>query len=287
MSSKKQVSRLRQVVDLPKVDRRDPRFSAVSAGNVDMDLHEKGYSFLPEMLKEEYDSLRKELAAATKAERTCARRDKDAWGVEKERLERLVAQTRTRLERTERESRERHVLSLAKKEEREKRASGKGAWYMKKSEYTFPLSLISRCPTRPLAQIQIRRVGGARRKDGGQAGDGQEEKEDCRQGEEVQTDVAHHNVSCIHTPRNDLSTTLSSSTLHALLGDLGRSGRSSSLVGLLFSLLSLGLGDGSLSGSSSNLGLRLSFGEDGSKIGTNNSSLYSQPCTCGPNPPGP
>lgn len=105
-----------------------------------MDLHEKGYSFLPEMLKEEYQTLRKNLAAATKAERTCARVDKESWGVEKERLERLVAQTRTRLERSERESRERHVLTQAKKEEREKREGGKGAWYLKKGKQSLDLA---------------------------------------------------------------------------------------------------------------------------------------------------
>ncbi|KAK1923571.1 hypothetical protein DB88DRAFT_540774 [Papiliotrema laurentii] len=133
MSSKKQVSRIRQVVDLPKISRRDPRFSSVSAGGVDMHLHGKSYGFIPELLKEEYAKLKKDLAAASKAERTCARVDKESWAEERARLERLLAQTRTRLERTEREAREREVLAKAKKEEREKREGGKGAWYMKKA----------------------------------------------------------------------------------------------------------------------------------------------------------
>ena len=97
-----------------------------------MHLHEKGYTFLPQLLSEEFASLKTALNAATKAERTCARADKESWSSEKERLERQLAQTRTRLERTQREARERDVLAKAKKEEREKRKEGKGAWHMKK-----------------------------------------------------------------------------------------------------------------------------------------------------------
>lgn len=73
----------------------------------------------------------------------------------------------------------------------------------------------------------------------------------------------------------NLSTTFasSSSTLHALLGNLGRADGSRSLGSLLFSLLRLGLGDGGSSSSGSDLGFGLSFGKDRSKIGTNDSSL--------------
>ena len=97
-----------------------------------MHLHEKGYNFLPQLLKDEFSSLKTALNAASKAERTCSRADKASWAAEKERLERQLAQTRTRLERTQREAREREVLANAKKAEREKRKEGKGAWHMKK-----------------------------------------------------------------------------------------------------------------------------------------------------------
>lgn len=98
-----------------------------------MHLHEKGYNFLPQLLSEEFASLKTALTAATKAERTCSRADKPTWAAVKERLERQLAQTRTRLERTQREAREREVLARAKKDEREKRKDGKGAWHLKKS----------------------------------------------------------------------------------------------------------------------------------------------------------
>lgn len=75
-----------------------------------------------------------------------------------------------------------------------------------------------------------------------------------------------------------LSSTLActSTTLRALLGNLwctGTDGLSSGLLLLLVSLLGLRLGDGSLSGSSSDFGLSGTFGEDRSKVGTDNTTL--------------
>ncbi|WVQ96029.1 hypothetical protein IAU59_003129 [Kwoniella sp. CBS 9459] len=134
MSTKRQVTRHRQVVDLHKPDRRDPRFSSVSAGTLDAHLHSQSYSFLPSILKEELSSLKQALFAAQKAERTCPWAEKAARTAERERIELQLGKVRTRLVRSERETAERDVLAKAKKEEREKRASGKGAWYMKKGE---------------------------------------------------------------------------------------------------------------------------------------------------------
>ncbi|OCF35205.1 rRNA biogenesis protein RRP36 [Kwoniella heveanensis BCC8398] len=134
MSTKRQVSRHRQVVDLHKPDRRDPRFSSVSAGTLDAHLHSQSYSFLPSILKEELSSLKQALSAAQKAERTCPWAEKPARTAERERIELQLGKVRTKLVRSERETAERDVLAKAKKEEREKRASGKGAWYMKKGE---------------------------------------------------------------------------------------------------------------------------------------------------------
>ncbi|RSH93277.1 rRNA bioproteinsis protein rrp36 [Saitozyma podzolica] len=133
MSTKRQVSRLRQVVDVQKQDRRDPRFSSVS-GQVNVDLHAKAYDFLPGMLSAEFDALKTAVAMAVKAERTCAWADKPARTAERERLEAELGKQRTRLERTRREARDREVLAKVKKEEREKQKQGKGAWHMKQSE---------------------------------------------------------------------------------------------------------------------------------------------------------
>ncbi|WWC95793.1 hypothetical protein V866_002659 [Kwoniella sp. B9012] len=134
MSTKKQVSRNRQVVDLHKPQRRDPRFSSVSAGNLDAHLHSASYSFLPSMLKEELSSLKIALAQAQKIERTCPWAEKPARTAERENIELDLGRVRTRLVKSQNEERERNVLAKMKKEEREKREQGKGAWYMKKSE---------------------------------------------------------------------------------------------------------------------------------------------------------
>ncbi|WVQ66082.1 uncharacterized protein L199_004260 [Kwoniella botswanensis] len=134
MSTKKQVSRNRQVVDVHKPQRRDPRFSSVSAGNLDAHLHSASYSFLPSMLKEELTALKTALAQAQKIERTCPWAEKAARTAEREKIELDLGRVRTRLVKSQNEERERNVLAKMKKEEREKREQGKGAWYMKKSE---------------------------------------------------------------------------------------------------------------------------------------------------------
>ncbi|OCF73236.1 hypothetical protein I204_06467 [Kwoniella mangroviensis CBS 8886] len=134
MSTKKQVSRNRQVVDVHKPQRRDPRFSSVSAGNLDAHLHSASYSFLPSILKEELSSLKTALAQAQKIERTCPWAEKAARTAEREKIELDLGRVRTRLVKSQNEERERNVLARMKKEEREKREQGKGAWFMKKSE---------------------------------------------------------------------------------------------------------------------------------------------------------
>lgn len=134
MSTKKQVSRKRQVIEVPEPERRDPRFSSVSAGHANADLHSKSYSFLPDLLRQEFSGLKEAVAAAKKAEKNCSWAEKPMKTAERERLEVQMGQVRTKLVRTEKESMEREILAKAKKEEREKRTQGKGAWYMKKGE---------------------------------------------------------------------------------------------------------------------------------------------------------
>jgi ribosomal RNA-processing protein 36 len=135
MSSKKQVSRRRTVITEPAVERRDPRFSSISAGKADADLHARGYDFLPGLQKQELQNLRSAVTAALKAEKTCKLIEKPRFTAERERLERELARARSKHERTTRETRDREVLAAAKREERAKRADGKGAWYMKKCEW--------------------------------------------------------------------------------------------------------------------------------------------------------
>lgn len=115
-------------------DRRDPRFDSMSSQAIDPHLQSQSYSFLPKMLKDELAGLRTAVKMAIKAEAHCPWAEKPARTAEREMLELQLGRLRTRIERGEREAKERDVLSKVKKEENEKRGQGKGAWYMKKSE---------------------------------------------------------------------------------------------------------------------------------------------------------
>lgn len=182
MSTKRQVSRHRQAITLPKREVRDPRFSSIS-GDLNPHLHSQAYSFLPELLKNEYHDLRRAVAAAQKIERTCPMREKEARTEERERLELDLGRLRTKMDRSKAEAREREVLAQVKKEEREKQGDGKGAWYMKKGESLLGLANFRR-KERPIAQGKVRGVGEDRRKASSQESSGQEEEEGCREGEE-------------------------------------------------------------------------------------------------------
>jgi hypothetical protein len=72
-----------------------------------------------------------------------------------------------------------------------------------------------------------------------------------------------------------LTATLARAALHALLRDLWHigSGRLGSLGSLLLLFLRLCLGDGSLTGSGSDFRFGGTFSENGSKVGSNDSTL--------------
>ncbi|CAK9781603.1 DUF947-domain-containing protein [Cutaneotrichosporon oleaginosum] len=134
MSSKKQVSRRRAVIDVPRSERRDPRFSALSAEKANPDVHAKRYAFVPELLEAEMKDLQAQLAAAKKAEKACKLVEKPRFTAAREDVERELARVRTRLDRARTEQREREVLARVRGEENARRKDGKGAWYLKKSE---------------------------------------------------------------------------------------------------------------------------------------------------------
>ncbi|BEI84963.1 hypothetical protein CcaverHIS002_0503640 [Cutaneotrichosporon cavernicola] len=134
MSSKKQVSRRRGVIDVPRAERRDPRFSSISAEKANADVHAKRYAFVPELLDAEVKSLYTQVVAAKKAEKACKLVDKPRFTEAREEIERELAQVRTRLDRARTEQREREVLAKLRGEENARRKEGKGAWYLKKSE---------------------------------------------------------------------------------------------------------------------------------------------------------
>lgn len=120
----------------------------MSSTAVNPHLQSQSYSFIPKLLKDELSGLRTAVQMATKAEKNCPLAQKPARTAEREMLEMELGRLRTKIERGEREAKERDVLARAKKEENEKRKEGKGAWYMKRSE-SFHSSL-SGCTSAPL-----------------------------------------------------------------------------------------------------------------------------------------
>jgi len=128
---------IRKVNFVTPQERRDPRFSSVSAGQINPHLHDQSYGFLPKMLRSELLSLKTAVSSAAKAERTCTWTEKPARTAERERLEGERGRLRTRIERTERETADREVLAGMKRQEREKQKQGKGQWFMKKGESSW------------------------------------------------------------------------------------------------------------------------------------------------------
>jgi ribosomal RNA-processing protein 36 len=115
----------------------------MSSSAIDPSRHSQSYSFLPKILKDELSALRTAVQLASKAEKNCPLAQKPARTAERELLELQLGRLRTKIERGEREAKEREVLAGAKKEENAKRKDGKGAWYMKKSKSgLLPLFLL-------------------------------------------------------------------------------------------------------------------------------------------------
>lgn len=195
MSTKRQVSRFRNVVDVPRVDRRDPRFSSLSAGQVNTELHSKGYAFLPELLEKERRQLRDDVKRLLKLERTCKLVEKPGVIAEREEKDVQLSKVLNRLSALRREQAEREAVSKVKHEEREKREQGKGAWFMKKCECPVPPGYGDRQLTTrsgeegPAPEGPLRADREERRQEGRQQGYREEEEKGRRQGEEVQ---GHH-----------------------------------------------------------------------------------------------
>ncbi|KAJ9119777.1 hypothetical protein QFC22_003487 [Naganishia vaughanmartiniae] len=95
------------------------------------------------LMSEEYHNLRKALKVALKQERSAPFAEQEQRRQEREEVEMHLAKARSRYERYEREQREKKVLQQVKKEEKAKRAEGKGEWYMKSGKY--PWYIILKC----------------------------------------------------------------------------------------------------------------------------------------------
>lgn len=122
ISSKKPVTRKREIVQAPKIERRDPRFDPLSGG-VNEDLVRRSYGFLTAQRKAEIEQKREKLNKAIKK------------GQDLEALEQLQVELKREENREvqrEKIEREKDALRKWKAIEKEKRKEGKGAFFLKR-----------------------------------------------------------------------------------------------------------------------------------------------------------
>lgn len=120
ISSKKAVSRKREVVPVTKREYRDPRFETLS-GDVDESKVRRAYSFLDDYRDDEMKELK-----------TAIKKSKDEG--EKERMKRTLLSMESRKKAQDRKNRQDEVLARHKKEEKELVMQGKKPFYLKDSE---------------------------------------------------------------------------------------------------------------------------------------------------------
>jgi ribosomal RNA-processing protein 36 len=120
ISSKKAVSRKREVVPVPKREFRDPRFEPLS-GFVDEAKVRAAYSFLDDYREDEI----KELKSAIKTAK-----DEDA----KDKLKRALMSMESKKKAQMRKQKEQEILDKHRKAEKELVKQGKQPFYLKKAE---------------------------------------------------------------------------------------------------------------------------------------------------------
>lgn len=120
LSSKKAVSRKREVVPIQKRNHRDPRFDPLG-GAVDEEKTKKNYSFLNTYRDSEISELR-----------SAVRETKDNEG--RETLKRTLLSMESRRKAQEMKEEQQEVLRKHRKEEKERIEHGKRPFYLKKAE---------------------------------------------------------------------------------------------------------------------------------------------------------
>ncbi|RIA99703.1 hypothetical protein C1645_811052 [Glomus cerebriforme] len=121
-SSKRPVSRFRQVIEIPKSirQRRDPRFDSLS-GKFNEDLFEKSYTFLNEYKKSEIEQIKKQI-----------KKEKDPN--EKSKLQRLLNKLQSKFAHEQNIKHKKELKHERKKKELELVSKGKTPFYYKKSD---------------------------------------------------------------------------------------------------------------------------------------------------------
>ncbi|KAG4416872.1 rRNA biogenesis protein rrp36 [Cadophora malorum] len=120
ISSKKAVSRKREVVPVVKRAYRDPRFEAVG-GPIDETKVSKAYAFLDDYREDEMKELRNAIKNT---------KDEDA----KEKLKRALLSMESKKKAQLRKNKEQEILDRHRKEEKELVKQGKQPFYLKKAE---------------------------------------------------------------------------------------------------------------------------------------------------------
>ncbi|CDR98626.1 uncharacterized protein SPSC_02410 [Sporisorium scitamineum] len=169
ISSKRPVSRRRNVIETASSQVRDPRFESLS-GSVNKDLFAKSYSFLPEMFKDELNTLKKTLAKLKKQESTQAgpkAKSEQALAIREERakVEAALRRAEGLAGERERRARESAVKGKIKVQNKERVEKGLLPFYPKKSEIR-----------QMLLKDKYDRLSGAGNEDGKRAS-GQEKKQ--------------------------------------------------------------------------------------------------------------
>ncbi|KAM0786683.1 hypothetical protein ACM66B_002128 [Microbotryomycetes sp. NB124-2] len=125
MSSKKPVSRHRQIVETKTVRARDPRFDSLSGG-FKADLFKSSYGFLADRQSQELDELRKTAAAA--------RKNRLLPQEEKDKIEAALIRVQSREATRKSKERDDEALKAWKRDEQQKRKEGKKEFYLKDAD---------------------------------------------------------------------------------------------------------------------------------------------------------
>lgn len=120
MSSKKAVSRKRDVVPVMKREHRDPRFDPL-VGRVDSKNVDKAYSFLNDYRQDEIKAFKEQI-----------KKTKDES--EKDKLKRSLHSLESKVKAATRKAKEEEILDRHRKEEKKLVKEGKTPFYLKKAE---------------------------------------------------------------------------------------------------------------------------------------------------------
>ncbi|KAJ2493150.1 rRNA biogenesis protein rrp36 [Coemansia sp. RSA 2050] len=122
MSSKRPVSRFRQVVDIAKPQTRDPRFDNLS-GHFNENLYEKSYGFLDKQREEEIESLKTQM-----------QKIKNRDPHEAQRIQTVVSSMQSQMAAQKQKKHMQELKRTHRKKELEAVKQGKTPYFLKKSE---------------------------------------------------------------------------------------------------------------------------------------------------------